>query len=508
MILTTDNLDKIELVGPEKLWVYNALDCCITNDIYESLKEEVKDTKRSYDFERGMLGPALTMMRRGIKVDSEWGEKECERLTTHAKMLRNFLDKIAFAVWDKGLNPGSPVQLKKFFFEALAIQAITKAKKGQVKVSTDREAMEKLREFPRAKVFANTILAIRDAEKKTSVLKTKLSPDKRLRCSFNVAGTETGRWSSSESAFKEGTNLQNITKELRRWMVADDGQVMFYADLEQAESRVVAYIAGDDGYINACESGDLHTTVVKMVWPDKGWSGDPVKDRKIADEKFYLHFSHRDICKRAGHGTNYGLTYRSLARHLKIEEKAALKFQLNYYGGTVALADLERWYKAEPDGGYGELIEKGKRVGPYVEVEGAFPGIRRWHNEVAQALESEGMLWTPFGRRRVFWGRPNDAATLREAIAYVPQSTVGDLLNVGLYRVWNELEPEVQILGQIHDAVLGQFDKKEFDKWAPAVVQCLTNPLKIGDRMMVIPSTIELGYNAKDMVDYAEFRPN
>jgi hypothetical protein len=33
-----------------------------------------------------------------------------------------------------------------------------------------------------------------------------------MKCSFNTAGTETFRWSSSTNAFWRGTNLQNIPK--------------------------------------------------------------------------------------------------------------------------------------------------------------------------------------------------------------------------------------------------------------------------------------------------------
>jgi hypothetical protein len=43
-------------------------------------------------------------------------------------------------------------------------------------------------------------------------LEAKLSPDGRLRCSFNIAHPETHRWSSNSNGFGEGTNLQNIPK--------------------------------------------------------------------------------------------------------------------------------------------------------------------------------------------------------------------------------------------------------------------------------------------------------
>ena len=62
--------------------------------------------------------------------------------------------------------------------------------------------------------------------------------------------------------------MQNITNELRQIFIADAGKKIAYVDKDQAESRAVAYISGDKGYIEACLSGDLHTTVARMVWKD------------------------------------------------------------------------------------------------------------------------------------------------------------------------------------------------------------------------------------------------
>ena len=107
------------------------------------------------------------------------------------------------------------------------------------------------------------------------------------------------------------------------------------------------------------------------------------------------------------------------------------------------------------------------------------------------------------GRRRQFWGRIEDGTTLRKAIAYVPQSTIGDLLNLGLYRVWNELKEDgVDILGQVHDAILGQFPKDKADVIVPKILNCMKNPMEVNGRQMIIPSDCEIGSNWKDMKKY------
>ena len=83
------------------------------------------------------------------------------------------------------------------------------------------------------------------------------------------------------------------------------------------------------------------------------------------------------------------------------------------------------------------------------------------------------------------------------------ESTIGDLLNLGLYRVWNELKEDgVDILGQVHDAILGQFPKDKADVIVPKILNCMKNPMEVNGRQMIIPSDCEIGINWKDMKKY------
>jgi len=484
-------------------WVYCALDCTLTHEIWVKIRKELDNvTNNTYNFELDSLKPAMAMTLKGLRVDEE--RVKDIRIPLQAKRLKleRMLHLFSQAVWGKDLNHNSPVQLKKILYEELNLPPVISYKRGKQKVSTDRDALETLKEaYPRARPFCNTILALRDIDKNLQMLSSKRDSDGRIRCSYNVAGTETGRWSSRESPWRTGTNLQNITKDLRAVFIPDDGMKMFYVDLEQAESRAVAYLANDENYINVCESTDLHTEVVKMIWPNLGWSGDPVQDRALADKPYYLHHSYRDICKRAGHGTNYGVSAHSLGRQIKIKVSHATRFQLLYYGGVVPWLSLERWHKQDNKGGFKELLDHGEKIsGGLIKIKGAFSKIRTWHSVIQKELIETGSLVTPFGRRRHFWDRLRDAATLRAAIAFVPQSTIGDLLNLGLLRVFRELKSEgVEILGQVHDAILGQCDKDKVDELMPKILKRMHNPLQVNGREMLIPSSVEVGDNWKEM---------
>jgi len=446
---------------------YNALDCAVTREVFDKLQAELHGDNLGraavYEFERQLQAPALEMTLRGIRIDQEWRAVMARRLRQDTQNVQQKLDQLATAVWGKGLNPNSPVQMKKFFYEALGLPPVYKNFKGQRRVTTDRESLEKLYGYFRARPFINCVLALRDLRKQLSVVTVAIDSDGRFRASYRVAGTETGRWSSSKNPFWTGSNAQNITDRLRRMFVADPGMKLCYADLEQAESRVVGVVVGqlfdDWSYYNACLAGDLHTTVCKMVWPNLGWAGDPKEDRAIADQKFYRDFSYRDLAKRMGHGSNYGGKPATMAKHTKVPVDIARQFQEQYFR--------------------------------------AFPGIRQWHEWVQKQLWSDQRyLITPAGRVRHFFGRPNDSATLREAIAYVPQSSVGDILNRALLTLYRrEEELGIELLAQVHDAILFQYPEDREDEIVPAVLEAMLVPLDVAGREFVIPVEGAVGYN-------------
>lgn len=467
------------LTKNEQLWLYNGLDSALTHEIHGELTPQMDSVAEGvYRFERACLAPAMCMMLRGVKVNPDIAAGLRTQYEDRLRRIQHILDTLAAEFWGQGLNANSPDQLGKFFFDYLGIKPVKHTDAG--KPSTDRESLEEIRQKePFTKPFINCILGvdlgeddedhhdgIRDLVKKLSILKSGIDSDGRMRFSINVGATETGRWSSSKNCFGTGTNSQNITPELRQIFVADPGMKLAYIDLKSAESYATGYVAGDENYIAAIESGDIHTSVATMVWSDRNWSGDLAVDKDLAEQPYYRHFTFRDASKRLGHLTNYKGTAWTASRLLKIEQSVARDFQQRY------------------------LLQ--------------FQGIDRMHKAVAEELQKTGQITTPLGRRRYFMGRLWDDATIREAIAYNPQSLVGDILNVGLYRVWKQLDTmgpargALQVLLQIHDAVLLQYPENREDLLEEAR-RLMEVPVEIGQRSMTIPAEAKVGYQWHDM---------
>lgn len=441
----------------ETLWVYNGLDVCLTYEILDALLPLLNEnTSKIYKWEFASQSLALEMMIRGLRVDRQKVQELLKETEEEYQHYLGILNQIAEATWDAPLNPNSPAQLKEFFYTCMGIKPVM----YRGKVTTDRKAMEKIMEMNLyARPAAKLVLLLHDLNKILSVLKTEIDPDGRMRCSYAVAGTETGRWSSSMSAFGSGTNMQNISNHLREIFIADPGQKLAYIDLHAAESKGVGYISGDPAYIKACDEGDAHTVVARLVWTHLPWTGDIKQDKAIASgTPFYRENSVRDMAKRGGHGTNYYGTPPTMAMHLKMPVDVVAHFQAEYFK--------------------------------------AFPGIKKWHQRVITALQTTGKLVTCFGRERIFFGKPDDNSTIREAIAFEPQSTIADILNLAAYKVQRRWHGgTVKCMAQLHDAILVSYPEEQEDSLVPQILKEMTIPVPCHGHTMTIDVECESGWN-------------
>ncbi len=452
----------------EKDQIYNGLDCCVTAEVLDVLLPQLDShTAATYTFSKELQGPILEMRLRGVLVDqsrrAEVIDEYFERLDVFETSLEHIVRE---AVGIFGFNWRSPAQLQELFYGNLRIPVI----RWRGRPTVNRDALERIESYPIAWAIIQHITAMRDLAKKISVLKTEIDPDGRMRTSYNIGGTTTGRLSSSYSEFGTGTNLQNIEEILRSVFIADRGMKMGYADAEQGESRVVGAVEGnlfsDWRYLDACESGDLHTTVAKLVWPKLGWTGNLRRDKELAEQPFYRHYSRRFMCKKIGHGSNYIGKPRTLATQSKVELELIEDFQPKYFG--------------------------------------AFPAHQRWHRWTADELMDCGHIVSLTERKRYFWGRRDEDATIREAVAFQGQA-LGDIVNRGMLNVWRK--NNCQLLMQIHDAILFQYPEKEEDEIIPKVLAQLRYPIELNsDRQLIIPYGCKTGWNfgvydAKDNQD-------
>ncbi len=484
-IINTGTLNPRNVLSPDHTsWVYNGLDCLLTQEIYETILPDLSEvTTRVYERSKALQGPVLDMNMAGILVDQQalmeariaiaptpTGDSD-----SAMDRLQQQLNLILREGYGRDINWRSPKQLGIFLYDFLRLPIQYKRNaNGQRVPTTDAKALEKLRENFTAAPVINHLLALRDLGKKLGFLETPLDADGRLRTSYNIAGTNTGRFSSALSDFGTGTNAQNVDTRLKSIFIASPGKKLANLDLEQADSRNVgascwnrflhshgASWAGK--YLDACESGDLHTTVTRMARPNLPWPSDPSLWRPLAEEARpeFRGKSYRDTSKAWGHGSNYLLTPQSAVQKVPgVNIQAAIDFRDAYFG--------------------------------------AFPCIPEWHKAVREDLRTSSCLLTIMGRLRYFYGRWSDAEVHRQAVAFEGQSPTADEMNDGTIQLWRGASrfPGFQLLNQTHDSVLFEFDEgceAEIIPWAIQALRVTT--ILAGDRPFTVPTEAKVGWN-------------
>lgn len=479
-----DEGKNIQLGGTEEEhWRYNCQDCVYTREVGEAELGMVKTFSKGnwpaarsvHTFQQAMFYPVLKAMLRGVRVIPE----EKERLTFEVQDQIAHREAFLERVLGHQLNPGSPLQMKELFYGDLGQPEIrtrpTKYKPATV--TCNDEALQKiaLRE-PLLKPIVNCISDIRTFNLFLSnFILAKLDEDGRMRCSYNIGGSESGksapktyRLSSSKSAFGGGTNLQTIPSEksksagkaaarghvamlgdpylfpnLRAMFGPDSGFTFFDMDLDRADLQVVVWETNDAMLKAALRQGaDIHLLNAFVL---DGKDPPPLEELvethpRYADHRGPLKLK-REFAKVFCHATNYVGSPRTIAGHL---------------GRSVHEVDRAQkiWF-------------------------GAHPGIKKWHERVSQQINKFRFVENQFGYRWYIFDRLD--LLLPEAVAWIPQSTVSIVIN----RIWMNLfqnRPEAEwsfdldfllsrmtaadpceVLLQVHDSLAGQFPTHKKD---------------------------------------------
>lgn len=445
----------------ERDWVYNGLDCAVTLEVLNTLLTQLDNqTTSTYTFSRELQAPVLEMKLRGVLVDKARKMRVEDEFHEHLDYLERNLDRIVLdGVGMVGFNWRSTGDLKTLFYEKLKVPVI---KKG-FSITVDVHALEKMWVYTVARPIISHILAMRDIAKKLSVLKTAIDPDGRMRTAYNIAGTSTGRFSSSFTEFGTGGNLQNVEESLRSIFVADKGYKFAKFDAKSGESFVVGALEWnlfrDDKYLAACQTGDPHTAVARICWPSLPWTGDLVSDKSIAESPYYRHYTYRFMCKKLGHGSNYGGKAATLSQQARLPISVVNDFQPKYFS--------------------------------------AFPSHLLWQEWVKNELYRSGNLTSLTGRRRWFFGRRNSEDTLREAIAYDPQGSLADIVNTAMLRIWRERT--AILMFQDHDALTFMYPQEQEDEIVPKLYASLPVRIELKHgRELIIPYDAKVGFNKGD----------
>jgi DNA polymerase I len=431
--------------------------------------------RNPFEFDMALQEPVFHMMRRGFKVDQKLKHRLRAEYSGQWESLQKNLDVVAGGP----LNTSSPPQMQSFVYGTLGLPV--RKKKGRPTCDEDALrallgiAEDKMRtvkqedakyRWTRAYLGLTIILKIRAIRKrKESYLDISLDNDGRMKTLLRVGGTETGRFSASKTLWDTGCNLQTIPRELRKMFVADDGYEIAEFDLNRGESWIYAHLSEDPELMRIHQTmGDFHAETASAI---------SIAFGQRHDVETVLELYHS--------GDNYGYKIRFLGK--KVNHSSA--YQMGPFRGAEVINE------ESDDTGITVTVAQVRKAQELWMSK--YPGIKNWWSDIEKQLRENRTLLTPYGRKRTFFGWWSDQL-LKEATAYVPQSTSVDYLNLGMLRTYKKRVQKgmFDLLHQNHDSIVIQYPYSRREEVIPTVIEDLTSTLHVGDHEISIP--VEASY--------------
>lgn len=372
---------------------------------------ELNMDKLYYDVELPLCAVLADMEQAGFLVDRA-------ALYQFGESMNGDIESLQNQIWDIAggeFNINSPKQLGEVLFNKLELPYGKKTKTGW---STNADILEKLRgKFP----IADLVLDYRTLTKLKSTyadgLLKVIDPDGRIRTSFQMTVTATGRLSSTEP------NLQNIPvrkkqgAQIRRMFVAPAGMTLVDADYSQIELRLLAHISGDKTMQDAFLSGeDFHAVTASHVF------GVPLSEVTPAM---------RSSAKAVNFGIVYGISAFSLAQDIGVSQWEAKAYMDAY---------MEKYH-----------------------------GVRDYMKAIVEKAKDDGYVSTLFGRRRYLPELKSSNFNMRSfgervALNMPIQGTAADVIKIAMVNVYRRLKTEKlksRLILQVHDELIVECPEEE-----------------------------------------------
>lgn len=441
------------------LYQYNAYDVGVTWDLVDYFEPKMDEHDRKLHRFLCEASDQLVLIESdGIYIDRPLLEdldvEMQEQLATMKLVLQGFVethpivDPHILSLIDKGggFNPNSPMQVKAFLQEQL----------GATLTTTDADTLDYLTNSKSSVVrtFAAQMLEWRKTGKLYGTyvkgILQRIEEDGRLRTTYLLHGTETGRLSS------RNPNVQNVPRvdpnrdrNIRDAFAASPGNVFIYADYANIEGRVVSILADDKNMqaVLSDSSRDIHSEMALAVF----------------GANFTKH--HRFKSKSIVHGKNYDRSPDGIASDPQL----------------------------------GLSLSEARKISDAYDRQ--YPNVSVWHEKIKQqVLQTEDLLITPYGRKRRFGliTADNQEDVYKEALAFQPQSIGSDICLTAAIRL-RRMGFAVRLL--VHDGIGIEVPKEQVQEAIPVIRKVMEDAAKEFTEVIPFPVDIQTGRSWGEVED-------
>lgn len=406
-----------DLVPIDKALTYAAEDADITLRLHKAFKPRLAQEHMTtvYETLERPLAPVIARMEQtGIKVDVGILKGLSAGFTKSIAALEVQIYDLA----GHSFNVGSPKQLGDILFGSLGLPGGRKTKTGSW--STGVDVLEEL--SGQGHEIVDRILDWRELAKLKSTyadaLPESINPKTgRAHTSFSMAGTNTGRLSSSDP------NLQNIPiktengRKIRTAFVPEKGYKLLSVDYSQVELRLAAELAGIEALKQAFLDGiDIHAATASQVF------SVPLQD---------MTPEIRRQAKAINFGIIYGISGFGLAKQLGIPQAQAIDYIKKYMA--------------------------------------RFSELKKYMEDMKEYARKHGYVKTLYGRKCYIRGINDKMQGMRgfaerQAVNAPLQGTAADVMKRAMIAMGPALHAEnlgARMLLQVHDELLFEVPENE-----------------------------------------------
>ncbi len=422
--------------------------------VFRSLSKKMEDDIIKNDLGELLYNVEIPLSETLSDMENAGFKADRDSIASYGEVLGDRIKNIESEIYSltgEEFNINSPKQLGEVLFEKLGLPVKKKTKRGY---STNAETLEKLNGLH---PVIPLILEYRTLEKLKSTycdaMLESISPDGRIHSTFRQTETRTGRLSSTEPNLQNIPVRQDIGKEIRKFFIAEEGNVLIDADYSQIELRVLASISGDENMINAFKDNvDIHLVTASQVFNMPLSMVTPLM---------------RTRAKAVNFGIVYGIGAYSLAKDIDVP-----------------------------------VYEAKNYIDSYLKH---YDGVRRYMEDIVESAKEKGYVSTLLGRRRYLPELKSGSARERsfgERVARnMPiQGTAADIIKIAMVKVFNRLKSEnmkSKLIMQVHDELILESPSDEKEKALEILKEEMENASNLKVKTSVEINAGKSWYDAK-----------
>lgn len=465
--------NTMELMPIKSMLRYNGIDSYGTMELFKQQYKEISELeiRKPYNFFMRSIHSLTKMHLNGIAVDINYYKKQQTKITAQLDvMLQDMIvsddGKLFSQVMGRSLNPASPDDLKKLFFDIKNLPSPKKTKKGAD--SVDEEALGKIDSPLCGMILSHRKLFKLKGTYIDGILKE--THEGILRPNFSLNNVISYRGASQSPNFQNLPKRNKVSKKLiRTGLIPRRLRCLSEGDYSGAEVLTSLAYHKDPTFYNflANPDADMHRHVSSKAFLLK----EPQVTKTI-----------RRDCKALTFGWFYGDYFGSLA-------ETAWEFAPEHTldDGTPLMEHLHNQNIHTLDNFKNHL----KDVEYYFWHE-MFPVYTQWKKDIVAFYHKHGYIETFFGFK---FTAPMDD---KQVTNYPIQSTSFHLLLYvinKLQRILEKRKMETKIIGQIHDACVADVIADEMIEYHNIIYQLVSN---LQGELPWLPLPMEIEFELSD----------